>query len=172
MYTTEHIGVTNIVLYKGRKCSWLEIYEVRSPMQACHAELCLNLHHVQNRQSKSCLHCPPSAKCEHTCPRSQVLQRHQTNFSLLVGMCFLPAVPLDKSFEKARKLSKHSLGLQHAEEREWMTLVQHGLSGEICYYYRCYFSLHFNFAFYYPVDNFILGRYNVGKEKKFKSHRI
>lgn len=27
MYTTKHIGLTNIVLYKGRKCSWLEIYE-------------------------------------------------------------------------------------------------------------------------------------------------
>ena len=117
-------------------------------------------------QRVACIaHPAQSVSFYHTCPRSQVLQRHQTNFSFLVGMCFLPAVPLDRSFEKTRKLSKHSLGLQHAEEREWMTLIQHGLSGEICYYYRCYFSLHFNFAFYYPDDNFILGRYNVGKEK-------
>ena len=47
-----------------------------------------------------------------------------------------------------------------------MTLIQHGLSGQIYYYYRCYFSLNFNFTFYHPDDNFILGRYNVGKEKK------
>ena len=67
---------------------------------------------------------------------------------------------------KARKLGKHSLGLQREEERECMTLIQHGLSGEIYYYYRCYFSLNFNFTFYHPDDNFILGRYNVGKEKK------
>lgn len=75
-------------------------------------------------------------------------------------------MPLDRSFENARKLGKHSLGLQREEERECMTLIQHGLSGQIYYYYRCYFSLNFNFTFYHPDDNFILGRYNVGKEKK------
>lgn len=140
MYTTEHIGLTNIVLYKGRKCSWLEIYEVRTPVKACQAELCLSLHHVQNHQSKSCLHCPPSPECKasyHTSPHSQVLRRYQMNFNFLVGVWLLPAVPLDRSFEKARKLGKHSLELQHAKERECMTLVQHRLSGEICYYYHC-----------------------------------
>lgn len=97
MHTIEHKGLDNIVLYKGRKHSRLEKYEINT-----------------------FLHCPPaqSVRVFVVLPHALLCSKNTKLIAIFwLAMRLLPEVPLDRSFESARKLDKHR-ALNHNMKRK------------------------------------------------------